>query len=133
MVRGQMEAFTKPVLVTGAAGYLASRLVRKLLEAGVRVRGLVRTSAAAAKLRRELPRELNDELEVVVGDVLRPDGCRRAAEGCCVVYHVAAQLTGGTAPLMMTNVVGTRRLIAAAADAGVSRLVLVSSIAVYDT
>lgn len=120
-------------LVTGAAGFLAGRLVRQLLETGGTVRGLVRSRSAGAALRASLPAELRDRFELVLGDFLRADDCRRAVSDCQVVHHVAAQLSGGAAPLILTNVVGTKRLIEAADAAGVKRLVLVSSIAVHHT
>lgn len=123
----------KPCLVTGAGGFLARRVVRRLLDAGTVVRGLVRSPSSAKGLVEEIPEWQRERLELVTGDFVREADCRRAVQGCGVVLHVAAQMSGGVSPLVLTNVVGTKRLIAAAAEAGAERLVVVSSIAVCET
>lgn len=126
-------SFDKPCLVTGAAGFLARRVVRQLLDAGAVVHGLVRSQSSASDLLEEVPSDQRERLELFTGDFGRDADCRRAVEGCGVVLHIAAQASGGAAALVLTNVVGTKRLISAAAEAGVKRLVVVSSIAVSDT
>jgi nucleoside-diphosphate-sugar epimerase len=127
------KSFDKPCLVTGAGGFLARRVVRRLLDAGATVRGLVRSPSSAKKLLEEIGSEHQERLDLVTGDFVRKADCRRAVEGCGVVWHIAAQLSGSVSPLVFTNVIGTKQLIAAAAEACTDRLVVVSSIAVCDT
>jgi nucleoside-diphosphate-sugar epimerase len=123
----------KVCLVTGAAGFLAQRVVRRLLDDGFQVRGLIRSAEAARRFANQLPESQRDRFEAVLGDFTREDDCDRAVAGCSLVFHLAAQMTGGVAPLILTNVVGTKRLIHKCAENGVGRFVLVSSIAVCDT
>lgn len=133
LARLEFMKFDKLCVVTGAGGFLARRVVRRLLDAGATVRGLVRSSSTANALLAEIPPELRDRLEIVIGDFVREADCRRLVEGSSVVFHIAAQVSGSVSPLILTNVVGTKRLIAAASAAGVERIVVISSIAVCDS
>ena len=76
------------VLVTGATGYIGGRLVPRLLEAGHRVRCLVRD-----------PGRLNDDpwrdrVEVVQGDILDPASLDAALDGCDVAYYLVHSMDG---------------------------------------
>lgn len=115
------------VFVTGATGVIGPVLVRQLLDAGHTVRALVRTPDAAVPL----------GAEPVLGDLSDPDALRRGAEGATAVVHLAA-LLHVNAPgdelserYREVNVEGTRRLVEAAAAAGVGRWVFASTINVY--
>jgi nucleoside-diphosphate-sugar epimerase len=108
--------------VTGAGGFIGSRLVEELLERGCHVRALVRDPARP----RWLPA---GRVEVVAGDMDNDAALARGARGADVVYHLAA-LTRARDPadLHLVNVEGTRRLVAAcAAQTTPPRVVLVSS------
>jgi nucleoside-diphosphate-sugar epimerase len=115
---------TLSILVTGAAGVIGSRLARRLVEQGHRVRALV------------LPDDPHPLLEgvaceIVRGDVRRPETLLRACEGIHTVYHLAAVLLSEDEALFReVNVVGTRNLLDAAARRGVSHFVHVSSASV---
>lgn len=95
-------------LVTGAPGFVGSHLVRELVGRGDRVRCLVRrpgTPAALAGL----------DVELVEGDVTRPETLARAVAGVNEVYHLAARLTAmRERDMFETNALGTRRLLEAA-------------------
>jgi nucleoside-diphosphate-sugar epimerase len=95
------------VLVTGATGFLGSRLVERLLSEGTRVRVLARSSTRA--------RGLADRgADVVVGDIADLDKLAAAADGTTVVYHVAGRLlVPGVAPqeYERVHVRGTRALV----------------------
>lgn len=114
----------KTVLVTGATGFLGGALAQRLAREGARVRALARAPERADWLRG------TPGIEIVYGDVTRPDSLIDAMRDCAVVFHVAAAF-GSRGLQQAVNVEGTRNVVLAAADAGVSRLVHVSSIAVY--
>ena len=71
----------KPILVTGATGFVGWHVARRLIERGARVRALVRDPARLREL---------DGVEPVNGDLRDSASLNRAVEGCGVVYHVAA-------------------------------------------
>jgi nucleoside-diphosphate-sugar epimerase len=115
------------VLITGATGFIGSRLAERLAsEQSVHVRALVRTPARAAALR-----ELG--VEVVPGDITDPRSLRSACEGCQVVFHAAAHVSerGTKEEVFSVNVDGTGHLLRAAIAAGVRRVIHLSSCAVY--
>lgn len=121
------------MLVTGATGFLGRRLVRLLREDGVDVRCLVRPSSAGEPLRRAVGDRLWGGVDVRTAELMNDEACRDAMTGCTVVYHVAAGLSGSTSTLFLSSVIPTRYVMRAAADAGVQRFVLVSSLGVYGT
>ncbi len=112
------------VLVTGATGFLGGALSRRLANAGARVRALARTPERAAVLR-GIP-----GIDIVYGDVTAPDSLPETVRDCQIVFHVAVSF-GSRQLQQAVNVEGTRHIATAAADAGINRLVHVSSIAAY--
>ncbi len=112
------------VLVTGATGFLGGALVQRLLVDGVRVRALVRSEQRGRDLAAR-------GVGLVVGDLTDPEALRRAVAGCAVVFSVGAALHGPAAEQYAINVTGVGQLVDAAHQAGVRRVVHVSSIAVY--
>lgn len=114
------------VAVTGAGGSLGRALVRELLAHNFRVRGLVRSDADAAALREA-------GAEPLRGDVRDRGSLAALVAGADGVCHLAAWMggKGGREAAMAVNADGTRTLCEVAAAAGVRRLLLASSIAVY--
>ncbi|HWQ53257.1 MAG TPA: hopanoid-associated sugar epimerase [Bryobacteraceae bacterium] len=111
----------KPTLVTGASGFLGWHVARVLAERGHTVRALVRP---ASKLR-----EL--DAEGITGDLRDADSLERAAAGCGLVFHVAADYrlwAADPGELYRSNVDGTRNLLEAARKAGVERVVYTSTV-----
>ena len=112
---------SKPVLVTGATGFLGEHLCRVLVEQGHTVRGLARTrSAVLAEL----------GVEHVRGDVLGGPELDRALEGVTAVFHLAGAVSRDPSDaqrMMRLHVDGTRRVLERMAAAGVGRMVLAST------
>ena len=113
------------VLVTGATGFVGSAVARRLVEAGHRVRVLVRASSD--------PRNLQGlDCDQVIGDLTDKPSLAAAVTDCDAVFHVAADYrlwAPDPAPLYRINVDGTRALMLAALAAGVPRIVHTSSVA----
>jgi dihydroflavonol-4-reductase len=112
------------MLVTGATGHIGNVLVRRLLAAGERVRALIMPGEDTTPLH-------GLDVELVHGNVLDLDSLHRAMEGVQRVFHLAGiiSIMPGNQPLLRrVNVEGTRNVIAAAARAGVRRLLYTSSI-----
>ena len=112
-------------LVTGGTGFVGSHVVRALVEQGHSARVLHRTTSRLDLLK-EVP------FESAIGDILDLDALRAACSGCDWVFHVAAVADYWRANVMRmyeANVEGTRRVMTAAHDAGVKRVVFTSSAA----
>ena len=105
------------VLLTGSSSLLGRSVVAKLLAGGHSVTVLQRRPARLAGV------------EEILGSVADPRAVRRAVAGCDTVVHIAARvgIVGSWPEFAETNIVGTRVLIDAAAEAGVTRVVHVSS------
>ena len=111
--------------VTGATGFIGGRLAAKLRERGDDVVALVRSPAKAGSIE-------SLGCEWVEGDLGDETAIRKAAEGCDAVFHVAAMYEVGVPAsarpaLWDSNVAGTERVLSAAEDAGVNRIVYVST------
>ena len=130
-----MEQHHDPVLVTGAAGFIAKHLVLALLEAGYAVRGTVRSEAKAAEVRRAMAAQGADttRLSFVLADLTRDDRWDEAVAGCRFVHHTAspfpAALPADKFALVPVARGGTLRVVEASLRAGVERMVVTSSVA----
>ena len=112
-------------LVTGATGFVGSAVARRLLAAGVETRVLVRPESTHSNIK-------GLAVEVVTGDLNDDASLRRAVRGCDALFHVAADYrlwVPEPATLYRTNVEGTKRLLRAAAEAGIKCIVYTSSVA----
>ena len=114
---------TTTTLVTGATGFIGRRLVQTLGERGRKVRALVRSATSA-----NLP-----NVELAIGDITQPTSLTAAMRGIDTVFHLAARIGdwGPEREFVAINVDGTRNVLRAAAEQGVRRVVVVSSIVVY--
>ena len=111
-------------VITGGTGFIGANVARELVAAGATVRVLARPGGD----RRALD---GVGAEIVEGDLLDAASVRRAVRGAQAVYHVAADYrlwTPDPAALYRTNVEGTRAVLEAAGEAGVSRVVHTSSV-----
>lgn len=111
----------KPVLVTGATGFLGWHVAKLLVERGEQVRALVRPGKVVGEL----------EVAPVTGDLRDAGSLARAVDGCSTVFHVAADYrlwSRDSSELYRSNVDGTRNLLEAARKAGVDRFVYTSTV-----
>jgi dihydroflavonol-4-reductase len=118
------------VLVTGASGYIAGFAIKALLADGWSVRGTVRDPARGARLRETLDAP---EMELFGADLLADAGWAEAVAGVDHVLHMASPIPQ-RAPkddneLIVPARDGALRVLRAARDAGVRRVVMTSSVA----
>jgi nucleoside-diphosphate-sugar epimerase len=124
------------ILVTGSNGFIGSKVVEKLLEYGfANLRCFVRPSSRLDRLEKALSRfDAGRNVELVTGDLLSRDDCRKAADGVSVIYHLAAGMEKSFAGAFMNSALATRNLMDAFLQFGKpKRFVNVSSFAVYST
>jgi nucleoside-diphosphate-sugar epimerase len=122
------------ILVTGSNGFIGAKVVEILLERGFgNLRCFVRSSSQLGRLKNVLSRfDAGKNVELVTGDLLSRDDCRKAAEGVSIVYHLAAGIDKSFAGAFMNSALATRNLVDAFLEVGrPKRFVNVSSFAVY--
>jgi len=122
------------VLVTGSNGFIGAKVVEILLEYGFRnLRCFVRPSSRLARLEDAISRfNTQVNVELVKGDLLSPEDCRKAAERVSIIYHLAAGFDKSFAGAFMNSALATRNLMDAFINKGKpKRFVNVSSFAVY--
>jgi dihydroflavonol-4-reductase len=113
-------------LVTGATGFLGSAVARALLAQGHTVRVMARANSDKRNLD-------GIDVEIVDGDLTRPETLEPALKGCTALFHVAADYrlwVRDPDAMYRANVAGSAALMRAAAGAGVGRAVYTSSVAV---
>lgn len=121
------------VLITGAGGFVGSKVLETLLEYGfTHIRCLIRSTRNLSKLK-ELAEGSNADVEFIQGNLLSRDDCKRAVKGVSIIYHLAVGAGGKSFPSSyMSTVIPTRNLLdACLPDLAIKRFVNVSSFAVY--
>ena len=116
---------TDTTFLTGATGFVGAAVARLLIEKGHALRVLSRQNNDRRNLR-------GLDVEIVEGDLAKPETYRGALKGCRNLFHVAADYriwVPDAAAMNRINVEGTRALMLAALDAGVERVVYTSSVA----
>ena len=113
---------TRAVLLTGANGFIGSRVARRLAAAGRPVRALVRRAGTAPA---------DPAIEEIEGDFTSRETARAAAQGVGAIVHCAATSGPDLDAVRRVNTEGTRAMVEAALAAGVPRYVQISTISVY--
>lgn len=122
------------ILITGATGFIAQHNIIAALAAGFRVRTAIRSLDRSDRVRAYLAKggaEPGDRLSFVETDLLKDDGWAEAAQGCTYAIHSASSTPSGAyaseEEWIRPAVDGNLRLLRAARDAGVKRVVLTSA------
>jgi len=120
----------KKVLVTGATGFVGSHLTKKLIASGAHTRILAREGRKTEIVASH--KALG--CEVFYGDVRSKEEVSKAAEGCEIIFHIAAlfrEAKHDDSVYYEINVEGTRNVLDAAEEHGVDRVVHCSTVGVH--
>jgi uncharacterized protein YbjT (DUF2867 family)/uncharacterized protein YndB with AHSA1/START domain len=112
----------QPILVTGATGYIGGRLVPRLLELGYQVRCMVRDPA------RLQGRPWYNDVEIVAGDVLKPESLASVMQGVQAAYYLIHSMGGG-ADFHERDMTAARNFSSAAREAGIERIIYLGGLA----
>jgi nucleoside-diphosphate-sugar epimerase len=119
-------------MLTGASGFLGTHIAQCLLDRGHQVRALVRTPAKLRESLTALGVDPDDRrIDVVVGDMTDAGAAREAVTGCDQAVHAAATYSyrrPDAERMLRENTLGTTTVLDAAAGAGCSGIVHVSSV-----
>jgi UDP-glucose 4-epimerase len=118
-------------IVTGGAGFIGSHIVEELIRLGYDVAALDDLSASGMANLQDL-----GDVELVTGSITDPGAVSKAMQDADYVFHEAALVSvvesvKDPAKAEMINVQGSRNVLEAALDAGVNKVILASSAAVY--
>ncbi|HVT07009.1 MAG TPA: NAD-dependent epimerase/dehydratase family protein [Polyangia bacterium] len=127
---------SRTVLITGGAGFIGSHLADELLEAGYIVKAYDSLASQVHGPDAQRPDYLDDDVELVVGDVRDERRLQRALDGVDVVVHLAAAVGVGqsmyeVARYTDVNAVGTATLLDLIARRPVEKLLVASSMSIY--
>lgn len=128
---------TKPILVTGASGFIASWIIKYLLEDGHTVHATVRDKSDKKKVQHllDIEKDASGKLVFFDADLLKPGDFDEAAKGCEAVMHTASPfimqgLKDAQKQLIEPALNGTRNVLEAVNNSGsVKRVVVTSSVA----
>jgi len=116
---------SRPILVTGATGYVGGRLIPALLEAGHRVRAMGR-SLDKLSCR---PWSRHPQIELVEGDVLDRESLENACRGCRAAYYLVHSMIAQKKKYVAADRRAAHNMVAAAASAGLQRMIYLGGLA----
>ncbi|XP_024538851.1 cinnamoyl-CoA reductase 1-like isoform X1 [Selaginella moellendorffii] len=122
----------KAICVTGAGGFIASWIVRDLLNKGFSVHGTVRNPDDNAKCGHLKQLDGSERLKLHKADVLDYDSIADAIRDCEVVFHTACPVTASTEnpeDVLVPAITGTRNVLKACAQERIKRVIVTSSAA----
>ena len=115
----------KPILVTGATGYVSGRLIPALLDAGYRIRAMGRNLEKLSCR----PWARNSKVELVQGDVLSIDSLKKAVSGCRTAYYLVHSMIARGKKFDEADRVGAQNMVKAAAEMGLERIIYLGGLA----
>ena len=130
-----MTPSQKPILVTGASGFVAIHTIIQLLQQGYKVRATLRTLSREAEVRETISKyvQANDRLEIIPADLEQESGWDEAMQDIEYVLHIASPFPlfepKNEDELIIPAVEGTLRILRAAHKSKVKRVIQVSSVA----
>ena len=130
-----MTPTTKPILVTGASGFVALHTIIQLLQQGYKIRATLRTLSREAEVRETISKhvDINDNLEIVTTDLMQDTGWDEAMKDVEYVLHIASPFPlfepNHEDELIIPAVQGTLRVLRAAHKGNIKRVVQISSVA----
>jgi len=134
---GMTSLAGRPVLVTGAGGFIGGHLVERLVREGARVRAMCRYNSRNDRGTLDwLDTEVTDEVEVVLGELRDVESVDAAVRGADIVLHLGAQIAipysyVNPRDFVEVNALGTLNVAQAAVRHGVQRVVHTSTSEVY--
>lgn len=129
----------KKVLVTGAGGFIGSHLVEKLTELGSKTYAFVRYNSRNDRgLLELLPKEIQDHIEFILGDLRDPESVKSAVKNSQIIFHLGASIAipysyVNPRDAVETNVIGTLNILNSAREYEIERVIQTSSSEVYGT
>lgn len=134
-----MNLKDKKILITGADGFIGSHLTEDLVKSGHNVRALVLyNSFNSWGWLDQLARDIQENIEVISGDIRDPHGVKEAMQGCDLVMHLAALVAipysyHSPDSYVDTNIKGTLNVLQAARQLGTEKVIHTSTSEVYGT
>jgi len=121
------------ILITGAAGFVGSKVLQTLLSYGfTNLRCIVKPTSNIKKIESIIATSTDANIEVMKGNLISRDDCRHIVKDVSVIYHLAAGIAKSYPDCFLNSVVTTRNLLDAVIKEKIlKRFVNISSIAVY--
>jgi nucleoside-diphosphate-sugar epimerase len=125
--------FQEKLLITGANGFIGTRVVKTLLDYGFcNLRCFVRPTGNINKLLKVVGSYHDVDIDIFKGNLLAPNDCYEASEDAVIIFHLAAGIEKSFPGCFMNSVVTTRNLLnACSKEKRLKRFLNVSSFAVY--
>lgn len=115
----------KPILVTGATGYVGGRLIPALLEAGYTLRAMGRSLEKLA----QRPWGHDPKVELVKGDVLDLESMKKALSGCGAAYYLVHSMIAQKHKFVEADRRAAKNMVWASESAGIDRIIYLGGLA----
>jgi nucleoside-diphosphate-sugar epimerase len=133
MINDSVVALNDTILVTGAAGFIGSKVVETILSYGFRnIRCFIRPSSNISNLTRIIDKYGSEKVKLIEGNLLSREDCSKACDGVTVIYNLVAGMEKSFPGCYLNSVVTLRNLLdAASQNTHLKRFLHVSSFSVY--